>query len=221
MVPTAAVICANYDNYDSFKGTCGQSLDDVDWVYVTDNEAIGRGDVDPQGWRIVFEPRPGMHPNRAAKFPKCLPAEYTDAPCSVWVDASFQVVSDQFVTEALAWADPIAQFRHPERSCIYAEAQASAYAKYHGEPITEQVGHYLEAGHPQNWGLWATGVIARHHTPEVVAFGLAWLDEIDRWSFQDQLSEPFALRESGLRPTDFPGRHLATPWLSYQGSGRH
>lgn len=216
----AAVICANYDHYDTVKPIHGQSLP-VEWVHVTDDEALALGDADPMGWTVVYEPRPGMHPNRAAKWPKCLPADYTDAPASVWVDASFQVTSDQFVSEVLAWADPVAQFVHPDRDCVYDEAGASAYYKYDGEPITEQVESYRAEGHPAHWGLWATGVIARHHLPEVLAMGRDWLAEIGRWSFQDQLSEPVCLRRAGLRPTALPGKHMATPWLSYQGSGRH
>lgn len=217
---SAAVICANYDLYDTFKPTLEQTIG-VEWVYVTDDEALGRGDVDPKGWTVAYEPRPGLHPNRAAKWPKCLPADYTSAPCSIWIDASFQVISETFVEEALAFAEPIAQFAHPDRDCIFDEVGASTSGKYAGEPIAEQAEHYRGAGHPAHWGLWATGVIVRRHEPDVLAMGKAWLGEIGRWSFQDQISEPHCLRGAGLRPVDLPGRHLRTPWLSYQGSGRH
>jgi hypothetical protein len=107
-------------------------------------------------------------------------------------------------------------------NCIYSEARESAgLAKYAGEPVLEQAESYRQAGHPENWGLWATGVIARQHTEAVRKMGWLWLAETYRWSFQDQISQPFALRENGLRPTAFPGNHLATPWLAYEGSARH
>jgi hypothetical protein len=218
----AAILTATYDSYDSLKPTLPQHGIHVEWVCVTDDEALYRGDADPLGWQIVYEPRAGMHPNRAAKYPKMLPAEYTAADQSVWVDASFLVISATFVADVLGCADPVAQFPHPWRSCLYEEADASVvFAKYDGEPIGAQVEAYREAGHPEGWGLWATGVIARQHTPQVLAWGKRWLAEVERWSFQDQISHPHACRLHDLRPAPLPGDHLGNAWLAYQGSGRH
>lgn len=214
-----ALVTAIYDSYDALKPVLPQTGADVEWICVTDT--LPPAEL-AEGWTIVHEPRPGLHPNRAAKYPKYRPWEYTDAPASLWVDASFRVVSETFVAEALAYADPIAQFVHPWRDCLHAEARESAgLAKYEGEPSLEQAEHYRRLGHPEGWGLWATGVIARQHTDEVRYLGERWLAETYQWSFQDQISQPFVLREVGLRPAALPGTHLATPWLSYEGSGRH
>ena len=219
-----AIVSAIYDGYDLLKPVLPQAGVDVEWILVTDDEVL-REESRALGWRVVFEPRPGVHPNRAAKHPKYEPWKYTDAPVSVWVDASFRVVSDRFAVEATAGLtddEPIAQFQHPWRDCLFAEADASVgLAKYAGEPSLEQAESYRAAGHPEGWGLWATGVIARRHTEAVRKLGWLWLAETYRWSFQDQISQPFALRETGLRPAAFPGTHLATPWLAYEGSARH
>jgi hypothetical protein len=216
-----ALITAIYDSYDELKPTLSQKGVSVDWVLVTDDEAL-QDKPTARGWRVVYEPRPGVHPNRAAKHPKYEPWKYTGADRSVWVDASFRIVSEAFAAEALSYADPIAQFAHPWRDCLYAEAKESAgLAKYAGEPVLEQADHYSIQGHPENWGLWATGVIARQHTDAVRELGARWLAETYEWSFQDQISQPYALRETGLRPAVFPGNHLATPWLAYEGSARH
>lgn len=216
-----AIVTAIYDGYDELKPTLPQKGVSVDWVLVTDDEAL-KDTPTVRGWRVVYEPRPGVHPNRAAKHPKYEPWKYTDAAASLWVDASFRIVSETFAAGALAHADPIAQFAHPWRDCLYVEAKESAgLAKYAGEPVLEQADHYSFRGHPANWGLWATGVIARQHTDAVRELGARWLAETYEWSFQDQISQPFALRETGLRPAAFPGNHLATPWLAYEGSSRH
>lgn len=216
-----AIVSAIYDGYDELKPTLPQKDVSVDWVLVTDDEAL-KDTPAVRGWRVVYEPRPGVHPNRAAKHPKYEPWKYTAADRSVWVDASFRIISETFAAEALAHADPIAQFQHPWRDCLYAEAKESAgLAKYAGEPVLEQADSYRQAGHPEGWGLWATGVIARQHTDAVRELGVRWLAETYEWSFQDQISQPFALRETGLRPAVFPGNHLATPWLAYEGSARH
>jgi len=218
-----ALITAIYDGYDELKPVMPQAGADVEWICVHDGTPPDAEAA--AGWTLVYEPRPGVHPNRAAKHPKYEPWRYTDAPVSLWVDASFRVVSDQFAVEATAGltdVEPIAQFAHPWRDCLYAEAKESAgLAKYAGEPVLEQADHYSEAGHPEGWGLWATGVIARRHTDAVRELGARWLHETYQWSFQDQISQPFALRETGLRPGALPGNHLATPWLAYEGSARH
>jgi hypothetical protein len=205
--------------YDDPKPTLPQAVLDVEWVLVTDDPDLRDGHL---GWRVVYEPRPGVHPCRAAKRPKCLPWEYTDAPQSIWIDGSVCVQAAQFAVQALGLADPIAQFDHPERDCILTEAAVSeAMPKYAGEPIGGQAQTYLDAGHPPQWGLWATTVIARQHTKAVKEFGYLWLAEMERWSFQDQISQPHCLRESGLRPSLLPGYYRDNAWLRVEGSARH
>lgn len=214
-----AIITAIYDDYDTLKPTLEQSID-VEWICVTDtylNNYIN-------GWKIVYEPRPHLHPNRAAKTPKCLPWLYTDASASIWIDASYQVVSETFAEDALSYANPIAQFQHPWRNCAYDEASESLLLpKYTQEydRILSQFQHLEYLEHPKRWGLWATGVIARQHTPSVMSAGFDWLSMIYRFSYQDQISHPLVMNTNFLRPAHFPGTHLSNPWLSYQGSIRH
>jgi hypothetical protein len=213
-----AIVTAIYDEYDTLKPVLKQTDVDVEWILVTDKVPD-----DAQGWTVVHEPRPGIHPNRAAKRPKCLPWEYTDAPLSIWVDASFRVINSEFARTVVRYADPIAQFIHPWRDCLFDEADASAgLAKYApAVEVTTQRDMYRAWGHPEHWGLWATGVIARQHTSEVQSFGHVWLRELYDWTFQDQISQPYALRTSSLRPSKLPGTHLANHWVAYEGSGRH
>lgn len=234
------------DEYDTLKPICPQAGVDVNWVCLTDSKTIRdeaevytnedtghgvyvKGLKHPTGWEIIHYDRPAdEHPNRAAKRPKMHPGMYTGAPASVWLDASFRVVSPRFVldvtTIARESADGIAQFRHPWRDCFEDEAQASiALPKYEHEtgPILRQAMAYAEAGMPRNWGLWATGVIARVHTRAVLDWGMAWARQIDAYSYQDQISHPYTLWRAGLRPVDLPGNHFGNAWLEYQGSGRH
>jgi hypothetical protein len=223
MTADLAIITCITDGYETLKPIVPQTgVGRVEWICVTDGQPHPAVERSMGGWSMVREPRRHVHPNRAAKWPKCLPWEYTDAPASIWIDGSYRVVSPRFAIEAITLADPIAQFEHPWRGCLYEEAQASArIAKYDDEPVLEQAAYYQKIGFPKDWGLWASGVIARKHTPDVRDFGMLWLSEIQRWSFQDQISEPFTLHVSGLRPTALPGDHLTNPWLHYEGSARH
>lgn len=222
---TIALITAIYDDYDTLKPALEQNTD-VEWICVNDDPYWARDKV-YRGWKCIYEPRPHLHPNRAAKTPKCLPWLYTDASASIWIDASYQVISESFAEDVLSYADPIAQFSHPWRDCVYAEGEESLkLPKYKDseELITDQLWDLRNVyGHPHHWGLWATGVIARKHTPQVINMGFDWLSQIYQYSYQDQLSHPNALRihvnRNGMN--NLPGTHLSNEWLEYKGSGRH
>lgn len=218
-MPDAAIITAVYGAYDVIKPVCPQDGTDCEHILVTDDETLGE---DHLGWRVVLRPRPGVSPMRAAKCPKLCPWEYTAAPASVWVDGSVIVTSPRFAGQVLDAAAPLAQFAHPDRDCIYEEAvTSSAIAKYAGEPVMAQARHYRLQGHPEHWGLWAATVIARHHTPQVRDLGEQWTAEVGAWSFQDQVSQPYVLRNLGLRPAVLPGCYRDNCWLRLEGSGKH
>ena len=218
-MPDAAIVTAVYGGYDEVKPTLPQTVLDVEWVLVTDDPGLPDGHL---GWRVVYEPRPGLHPCRAAKYPKFCPWEYTDAPQSVWIDGSVRVQAAAFAVQALGLADPIAQFQHPERDCILEEAAVSeALPKYAHEPVMAQAQAYLDDGHPLRWGMWATTVIARQHTPAVEELGHWWLAEMRAWSFQDQISQPHVLRQLGLWPSVLPGFYRDNQWLRVEGSAKH
>lgn len=221
MASDVCVITAIYGDYDELKPAIEQEGVDAEWVLVTD-----RPREDALGWRVVVEPKPSAHRNMAAKEPKCCPWRYTKARYSIWIDGSFLVHSPHFAAElikaVLEPAPPIAQYRHPLRDCLYREALACYdQPKYVALPILDQAGAYRAEGHPVGWGLWAGGIIARRHDPEVMVFGGLWLDQIDRWGFQDQISEPYCLRRCGLAPSTLPGGIFDGRFFSYHGSNRH
>jgi hypothetical protein len=213
-----AIITASYGGYDSLKEVVPQTIS-TDWVVVTDNP-----DLKSAPWRRVYEPQAGVTAFRAAKHAKLYPWEYTDAPVSIWVDGSIKVVSPCFAAEALQWlevTDPIAEFSSPRR-CIVPEAEESILLdKYAQQPVVEQAQHYIDSGHPKDWGMWLTTVIARKHTDQVKRMSAAWEKEMMRWTLQDQVSQPFALRNTGLRPKCFPGNIHSTYWTLYQPSSKH
>lgn len=226
-----AIITAIYDDYDELKPIVPQDGVEVDWVFVTDNEKVRDDDFDSRGWRTEYRPRNrGIHPCRAAKHPKMVPWLYTLASHSIWIDGSFRITSPRFAVEALAHAeaspDGFAQFKHPWRDCLFDEADATLNLKrYEGEWLN--VGHQTKAYRtqemPLHWGLWATGVIARHdHAQQKQRLWNAfWLRQCADYSYQDQISHPFACWKHGVRPGELPGTHFVNDWVTYEGSGRH
>lgn len=200
-----AVISSVFGAYDQIAAPAPQTIE-ADWVLVADRPPV-IDTAHPWPWQVVTEPRPGVHPRLAAKVAKCRPDWYADADVYVWIDASFQIASPDFLAWCLRKLDgaPLAQIPHPVRRCISEEALASAgMAKYTGLPLLEQVAHYRKDGHPADWGLWATGLIV-YRRETCARLGDPWLAEQLRWSYQDQLSEPPLLRHLDLRPAALDG----------------
>ena len=191
-----AAVCAIYGGYDLIPPV-PEGVDDA--VLVTDVPVRS-------GWRNVVEPS-GAHPRLAAKRPRCRPDLYTDCEASLWIDGSIHVLDDRFirlVRERLEQHE-LVLWDHPEdRDCFLEEARhCHDWPKYRDGPLLAQAEHYLAQGMPEHFGLWATGSIARRHTDRMRALGDAWLDEMERWTIQDQVSLPYLLWRDGIVPGTF------------------
>lgn len=211
-----AVVSSCYGGYDSpIPPTLPQTMD-AEWVLVSEQAY----DVPP--WRTVVEPRSQLHPRLAAKVAKCRPDLYADADVHIWVDASFAIISPNFVSwcvSHVADGQQMAQIPHPERKRLTDEAAHSAgLPKYAGLPIHEQAARYLDAGYPDDWGLWATGLIVyRGGTP----IGDQWLREQLRFTYHDQISEAPLLYAFNVRPVDMGGGLLHNPHFRIRGHRDH
>jgi O-antigen biosynthesis protein len=195
------VVSSCYGGYDDILTPPVQDVP-VRWVMVTE----GAVQV-PEPWEhVVVES--DLHPRLAAKVPKCFPHRYADGPV-IWLDASAKVNSPTFASDCVNTLGDgdVAQWEHPQRDCILPEAAVSAtMPKYRGLPVEIQAAHYINSGHPQNYGLWATGCMVWAGDwlhPERV--GEAWFDEQTRWTYQDQLSWPFIVRRYQLDIRPLPG----------------
>jgi hypothetical protein len=148
----------------------------------------------PRQFEHVHADHGDVDPRLAAKFPKCCPWEFADADLFVWLDGS--IVPDARLVEQMI-ADlgdgDVAFHPHPDRSSI------------------GQVEAYVDAGHPDDWGLWAAGLFIMRDSVRVRQFGQSWLDEIHRWTVQDQLSLPVVLRRCGLDVRSLSGGLRGNP----------
>jgi hypothetical protein len=199
------VITACLGGYDTLRPQAAQDID-VDWLCVIeDHRAV------PEPWVSHRVAASTEHPRLAAKVHKM--QHVGDGPDVIWIDANTEIVSPSFARRALsARRNGIAVWRHPQRDCIYAEAEASlrlAPEKYSDQPLLAQVESYRAEGHPARAGLYACGTVAWDWSqPAALALGTAWLNECLRWSYQDQLSLPVVLRRAGIKPGIFPAGQI-------------
>lgn len=189
-----ALISSVYGGYDQPVPLPQQDID-CEYVLVSDRE------YNTPGWRTVIEHRPGLHPRLAAKVAKCRPDLYADADYYIWLDTSFQIGTSDFASWCIKELGDnlIAQIVHPERSRILDESLVSRMmAKYQGLPVVEQAMYYIDQGYPDGFGLWATGLRVQRNDPLLKDFGDAWLREQVRWTYQDQISQPYLLWKMGI-----------------------
>jgi hypothetical protein len=185
------------DRYDTVKpvGQAGCRT-----VLFTDNPDL-RGDAERGGWdEVVVDPLERIPtPMLRAKWWKTrADVAVPDAEVSLWIDGSMTPVVGyaERCLKALEDVD-IAFTPHPWRDCIYTELAASVgLPKYDAAAMTAQCEGYRLAGHPEHWGLFATGAIARRHVRPVHELGHVWWRENIDHSWQDQLSLPVVVRRA-------------------------
>ena len=208
MARSVAVVSSVYGGFDVPHAPPEQDIP-CEWVMVTDTTGW------PSPWREVVEPRPQMCPRLAAKVAKCWLERYSDADVLIWIDGNVQIHDAGFASWCLSCLGgaPLAQFdSSPVRTGIREEAAVAAgMAKYAGQPVWQQAEAYIADGHPDNWGNWWSGLIVRRR--DCPDFGTGWLAEMTRWGCECQISEPYVLRQTGLRPAGLPredfGRHFS------------
>lgn len=212
---SVALITSIYGHYDRLTDPPEQEGVD-EYIAVVDRPHEGS-----VMWRQIVEPRPHMHPRLAAKVAKCNPELYVDADYTVWVDGSARLKSTRVAQWAVAglYAGTTAQFRHPERLDVSAEAAVSrGMEKYFDQPVEAQAAHYKKEGLPDNWGLWATGFIVRARGSRAAELGRRWLHEQIRWSYQDQVSQPYVLWANEFPPPDqLEGDLWGNPHVYFEG----
>lgn len=203
------IVTGIYGTIDHLKDIWQQTVP-CTWNLVTD-----QAHLNPRGWNMIFEQQvDGRHPRLRAKEPKLRPWRYVGDPGDVWiwVDGSMEIVNHRFAEELADGSEPLSQWAHPDRVCIQPEAALSAtLPKYFETPVLDQAAHYANIGHPDNWGLWATGLIVyRQPLPYLADL---WWAEMNQWGYQDQISQPVALRAAGIRPVNLPFDLRSNPWI--------
>jgi len=206
-VTNVVVYTANIGGRDHPHQQADQDID-VDWRYFTDAH-----DTPIEGpWKILDVKRGhghniDRHPNLAAKWWKTHP--FVSYKYAIWIDASMEITSPAFAREAIdsLKGAPLATFRHPRRTTIAAEVEASLGSegqggRYERLPLREQLAAYQQEGFPDDVGLYACGTIV--WTWEARGIGEDWWRECVQWGYQDQISFPVVCWRAGIRPSTFP-----------------
>jgi hypothetical protein len=160
----------------------------TDFVCFTDDDTL-RSDF----WTIVQAPKSLLDPHRRSKGFKHRPhLLFPEHEQSLYVDNTVKLVKapNEFFKLLDQGDAPLWMFVHPDRRCIYDEAEAVKEAHLDDPALVDmQMAHYRNSGYPKNNGLNATTVmLRRHHDRNLITAMNDWHDQVLRFSKRDQLS---------------------------------
>lgn len=171
-----------------------------------------------QHWQIIQVPPYSQSAVRQQRMLKVLAHQTVEADWSLYLDSNFRLLADP--RTLLGYGDFVVHRHHCCDNIMEEAKKILGYRKDQPEPVWQQVHHYQQQGfctprHPQR-SHSATGVLLRHHTPEVQALNEAWWTEIDQHSHRDQLSLDYCAWRLGMTLQTWPGSVVASPYFQQQ-----
>lgn len=177
-------------------------IDGVDFICFSDR---ARADC---GWEVRIV-NPGMKSsNLNAKIFKILPHRFLlEYDYSLFIDANTLLLGRVALLLSICMqAGSFVMWRHPFRRDVYVETVAIMIAKRHEpEKLIEQIQYYSGKGLPHDTGLAEGSFIWRKHgEQDVKKFMEEWWEEIQKFSYRDQISLGYLMWENKFSPLVFP-----------------
>ena len=89
---------------------------------------------------------------------------------------------------------------HPVRDCAYEEAKwLIKKGRYDSKVIQKQIDFYKKEKFPTHDALYWTSIIFRRHTKRLKEFLRLWWEQVERFSYRDQVSLPYVARTYGMK----------------------
>lgn len=146
---------------------------------------------------------------RTARYYKALAHQhFPDADVTIWLDGNVRLLIPA-ARAVKSWlkSSNLATFDHPDRDCLYQEAEFCARSRK-GSPmrLETQTASYRKDGIPEGWGLAETKCVIRRNAPQIAELNELWWQQIKEHSVRDQISLPYCCWKLGLRWRVIPGR---------------
>ncbi len=155
---------------------------------------------------------PHKDPTRNARMIKILPHRFLpEYDYAIWIDGNIKISADRHYINNLLknclGESGIALYRHPDRTCIYKEAEACIdLNKDDPQLIKEQMDTYRSGGYPINNGLVMSCVVIRDNkSPEIMKLSKDWWNELKNFSRRDQLAFNYITWKNNIKYGIIPG----------------
>ena len=188
-------------NYDSLMQPAAV---DPEFDYICFSDCIKGPKVGV--WEIRPIPFTSPSHTRVARYSKLQPhVVLPEYEYSVWMDANILIKGEEFyekVNAKISEGVKMAFVPHPSRDCVYEEiVRCYRDVRISFRDAVKQRRHLLAMGYPEHWGLMETGMILRRHNDQdVIRISDAWWEELQNYTFRDQLSQMPACWKNGIRP---------------------
>jgi len=137
--------------------------------------------------------------NRFAKI--CIPDEiFNNYEYSLYLDAKHPMKID--FDRLLNCMKPESDFLVQQhwRDCVYDEGMVCIKKeKDNKKVIMKQLNFYKSENYPAHNGLYAAYWIFRRHTKKLKEFSKLWWEQVDKYSYRDQISLPYVAWKYGMK----------------------
>lgn len=149
---------------------------------------------------------------RTSRIPKIKPHLYFENyDYSIYIDGSTTILRPiRGLVEKFLGDSSFAMRHHDKRSCVYEEGKKiiemyETNPKDTPESVNGHLDFYKSINFPENFGLFATGVLIRNHNdPRVIKCMNSWWDMYSKGSIRDQLSLPYSFWKNDFDPEILP-----------------
>lgn len=187
--PRRVVYTCLFGFSESFNDFVYERDDNIDFIFFTDN-----AELKSEFWTVKLVEPGLLDPARAAKRIKALPHHFLPGyDWSLYIDNTvfLKIAPKQLFDDFLAEASgPFVCFRHPERNCVYEEAEAVIASGYdNADRVRAQMRLYRQFGYPAGNGLAkGTFLLRKHHDSTLIPAMERWHQQVLCHSKRDQLS---------------------------------
>ena len=195
-----SALLGKYDRIQPFNLQKG-----FDFILFTDLTNINNNETN---WTILPLPKELNHLNlskfKKQRFIKLHPhLFFQNYNLSIYIDTSFQIKRDlnEFLLRILTPEYNIYNFEHPDRNIIFVELSAVVELKKEKEIMSKIIRErYIKENFPDNNGLIeGCLIIRRHNEKECIYLMNKWFEEVEKYSYRDQLSFNYLIWKTGIK----------------------
>lgn len=198
------------------------SIPDVDRIYFTDLDIkegchqmmpIGGGASVQNDFynvkRVDMSHIGGLPILRQRNVKICIPDEiFNNYEYSMYLDIKRPYSIDfEWMLGCLEPHADIVLRQHRPRDCAYDEGKwLIRKGIYDSENIQRQMNFYKKEKFPTHNGLYVSGQLFRRHTKRLKEFSKLWWEQVERFSYRDQVSLPYTIWKYDMPFSTFPRR---------------
>ncbi len=171
-----------------------------DWEHICFTDRNRRSNI----WSMVYIDEFNNSRKKAREI-KIRCDKYLDFDLLFYIDARFNIPCnlDKFVKKHLKY--DLCLFSNHKRDCAYLEAKFCIEKGVgNKKDIINQIKFYEKDGFPKSFGKYATGILIRRNTPELLNFMKLWYDQVDKYSNRDQISFSYIMWKNPIKFNTMP-----------------